>query len=90
MTPADGKSPGFSTARCFSRARTRMIPDTGRSSCSHVFGNGAADAGREAPRAVVYDVNGRTLKAEIVEVPGLAPHWIDEVVEEVYPRRPDR
>ena len=40
--------------------------------------------------AVVYDIDGGTLKAEIVEVPGLAPHWIDDVVEEVYPRRPDR
>jgi 3',5'-cyclic AMP phosphodiesterase CpdA len=40
--------------------------------------------------AVVYDVNGGTLEAEIVEVPGLAPHWIDDVAEEVYPRRPDR
>jgi len=39
--------------------------------------------------AVVYDIDGRTLKAEIVEVPGLAPRWIDDVVEEVYPRAPD-
>jgi 3',5'-cyclic AMP phosphodiesterase CpdA len=40
--------------------------------------------------AVVYDIDGGTLKAEIAEVPGLAPHWIDDVVEEVYPRLPDR
>jgi 3',5'-cyclic AMP phosphodiesterase CpdA len=40
--------------------------------------------------AVVYDIDDGTLAAEIVEVPGLAPHWIDDVVEEVYPRRPDR
>ena len=40
--------------------------------------------------AVVYDIDDGTLKAEIVEVPGLAPHWIDEVVEEVYPRRTDK
>ena len=40
--------------------------------------------------AVVYDIDDATLKAEIVEVPGLAPHWIDDVVEEVYPRPPDR
>ena len=40
--------------------------------------------------AVVYDIHGGTVKAEIVEVPGLAPYWIDDVVEEVYPRRPDR
>jgi 3',5'-cyclic AMP phosphodiesterase CpdA len=40
--------------------------------------------------AVVYDIHDGTLEAEIVEVPGLAPHWIDDVVEEVYPRRPHR
>jgi alkaline phosphatase D len=40
--------------------------------------------------AVVYDISDGTLEAEIVEVPGLAPHWIDDVVEEVYPRPPDR
>ena len=40
--------------------------------------------------AVVYDIDDGRLKAEIVEVPGLAPHWIDEVVEEVYPRRTDK
>lgn len=39
--------------------------------------------------AVVYDIGGGTLDAEIVEVPGLVSHWIDDVVEEVYPRRPD-
>ena len=40
--------------------------------------------------AVVYDIDGGSLEAEIVEVPGLAPHWIDDVIEEVYPRRPDK
>ena len=40
--------------------------------------------------AVVYEIDSGRLKAEIVEVPGLAPHWIDDVVEEVYPRRPDK
>jgi hypothetical protein len=39
--------------------------------------------------AVVYDINGGTLEAEIVEVPGLVPHWIDDVVAEVYPRPPN-
>jgi len=39
--------------------------------------------------AVVYDIDDGRLEAEIVEVPGLAPHWIDGVVEEVYPRRPN-
>jgi hypothetical protein len=40
--------------------------------------------------AVVYEINRGALEAEIVEVPGLAQHWIDDVVEDVYPRRPDR
>jgi 3',5'-cyclic AMP phosphodiesterase CpdA len=40
--------------------------------------------------AVVYEINRGALEAEIVEVPGLSQHWIDDVVEEVYPRRPDR
>jgi hypothetical protein len=38
--------------------------------------------------AVVYEINGGALEAKIVEVPGLSQHWIDDVVEEVYPRRP--
>jgi hypothetical protein len=36
--------------------------------------------------AVRYRLDGRTLEAEIIDVPGLAPHWIDDVVDEVYPR----
>jgi len=36
--------------------------------------------------AVRYRLDGPTLEAEIVDVPGLAPHWIDDVVDEVYPR----
>jgi 3',5'-cyclic AMP phosphodiesterase CpdA len=36
--------------------------------------------------AVRYRLDGPTLEAEIIEVPGLAPHWIDDVVDEVYPR----
>jgi len=39
--------------------------------------------------AVVYEIDGGTLQARIVEVPGLASHWIDDVAEEVYPRHPD-
>src|SRR6266404_1911157 len=130
--PGDGKSPGFSTARCFSTARTRAIPGIGRSSRSgvrlielarwhrvalvasghlhkaHDFRNEGTRyiwapassflVGEMAPPmpgekrlgAVVYDIEDGTLKAEITEVPGLAPHWIDDVVEEVYPRPPDR
>jgi 3',5'-cyclic AMP phosphodiesterase CpdA len=40
--------------------------------------------------AVVYEFEGAALETRIVEVPGLFAHWIDDVVEEVYPRRPDR
>jgi 3',5'-cyclic AMP phosphodiesterase CpdA len=36
--------------------------------------------------AVHYGLDGAALSAEIVDVPGLAPHWIDEVIDEVYPR----
>jgi 3',5'-cyclic AMP phosphodiesterase CpdA len=39
--------------------------------------------------AVVYHIDGGVLAARIVAVPGLFTHWIDDVVEEVYPRRPD-
>jgi 3',5'-cyclic AMP phosphodiesterase CpdA len=38
--------------------------------------------------AVVYEIDGGALEADIVPIPGLLPHWIDEVAEEVYPRRP--
>ena len=38
--------------------------------------------------AVLYEIHGRTLEAEIVAVPGLSPHRIDDVVEEVYPPPP--
>jgi len=40
--------------------------------------------------AVVYEIKGGALDATIVEVPGLSPHWIDRVAEEVYPRHPER
>jgi 3',5'-cyclic AMP phosphodiesterase CpdA len=39
--------------------------------------------------AVVYELDGAALHARVVEVPGLSPHWIDDVAEEVYPRRPN-
>jgi len=39
--------------------------------------------------AVLYEIDGRTLEAGIIEVPGLSRHWIDDVAEEVYPRHPD-
>jgi alkaline phosphatase D len=36
--------------------------------------------------AVLYEFDGAAFKANIIEVPGLSPHWIDDVVDEVYPR----
>ena len=39
--------------------------------------------------AVIYEIYGGALKADIVPIPGLSPHLIDDVAEEVYPRRPD-
>jgi 3',5'-cyclic AMP phosphodiesterase CpdA len=39
--------------------------------------------------AVIYEIDGGALEADIVSIPGLSPHWIDDVAEEVYPRRPD-
>jgi 3',5'-cyclic AMP phosphodiesterase CpdA len=43
-------------------------------------------AGENRLGAVLYELDGHSLEANIVEVPGLSPHWIDDVVDEVYPR----
>ena len=40
--------------------------------------------------AVVYEIDGAAITAKIVELPDLSRHWIDDVAEEVYPRRPER
>ena len=37
--------------------------------------------------AVRYEVNGTALEPSIIDVPGLAPHWLDDVIDEVYPRQ---
>jgi 3',5'-cyclic AMP phosphodiesterase CpdA len=36
--------------------------------------------------AVQYELSGAALRAEIVEIPGLSRYWIDDVIDEVYPR----
>lgn len=36
--------------------------------------------------AVLYEVNGTALEPSIVDVPGLATYWLDDVIDEVYPR----
>jgi 3',5'-cyclic AMP phosphodiesterase CpdA len=38
--------------------------------------------------AVVYELQGAAFTAEIAEVPGLVEFWIDDVIDEVYPRLP--
>jgi 3',5'-cyclic AMP phosphodiesterase CpdA len=38
--------------------------------------------------AVVYELDRMALTVRIAEVPGLAAHWLDEVIGEVYPRPP--
>ena len=45
--------------------------------------------GEETLGAVVYEIDGGSIEARIVAIPGLSAHWIDDVIEEVYPRRPD-
>ncbi len=36
--------------------------------------------------AVLYDLDGSTISAEIMDVPGLREHRLDDVIDEVYPR----
>jgi 3',5'-cyclic AMP phosphodiesterase CpdA len=38
--------------------------------------------------AVVYELQGAAFTAKIAEVPGLVEFWIDDVIDEVYPRLP--
>ena len=45
--------------------------------------------GKDRLGAVIYEIDGRSLRVDIVEVPGLVPHWIEDVIDEVYPRRPE-
>ena len=42
--------------------------------------------GKNRLGAVLYEITGESLEAEIIDVPGLSQHWIDDVVDEVYPR----
>jgi alkaline phosphatase D len=43
-------------------------------------------AGERRLGAVLYEVNGTALEPSIIDVPGLAPYWLDDVIDEVYPR----
>jgi 3',5'-cyclic AMP phosphodiesterase CpdA len=42
--------------------------------------------GKKRLGAVLYELDGAVLRPSIVDVPGLSPYWIDEVIDEVYPR----
>ena len=42
--------------------------------------------GGKGPSAVLYELNGTALEPSIIDVPGLVPFWIDDVIDEVYPR----
>jgi 3',5'-cyclic AMP phosphodiesterase CpdA len=44
--------------------------------------------GEKRQGAVLYELDGAALQPSIVDVPGLAPYWIDDVIDEVYPRPP--
>jgi 3',5'-cyclic AMP phosphodiesterase CpdA len=46
--------------------------------------------GEDRLGAVVYDLAAGTIEAKIIQVPGLSPHWLDDVAEEVYPRSTDK
>jgi 3',5'-cyclic AMP phosphodiesterase CpdA len=39
--------------------------------------------------AVRYEFDGAGFAAELVAVPDLAEHWLDPIIQEVYPRRPE-
>jgi 3',5'-cyclic AMP phosphodiesterase CpdA len=42
--------------------------------------------GRNCLGAVRYEIDGASIEAKITDVPGLTLHWIDDVIDEVYPR----
>ena len=44
-----------------------------------------ASPGENRLGVVRYELDGAALKAEIIDVPGLARHWLDDVINEVYP-----
>jgi 3',5'-cyclic AMP phosphodiesterase CpdA len=45
-----------------------------------------AMAGERRLGAALYEVNGTALEPSIIDVPGLAPYWLDDVIDEVYLR----
>lgn len=45
--------------------------------------------GEKCLGAVLYEFDGRDFDAQIVRVPGLTQHWIDNILEEIYPAHSD-
>ena len=70
-------------ARDFRQNRTRYV---WAPASSFLVGEMAPPMpGKKQLGAVLYAVEGGALEADIVEVPGLLTHWIDDVADEVYP-----
>jgi 3',5'-cyclic AMP phosphodiesterase CpdA len=44
--------------------------------------------GKKRLGAVCYELDGDAISVAIAEIPGLSTHWIDDVIDEVYPRAP--
>jgi 3',5'-cyclic AMP phosphodiesterase CpdA len=73
-------------ARDFGLGRTRYL--WGPASSFLVGGIQPAMPGEKRLGAVAYEFDEAGFTAEICAVPGLAEHWLDDVVDEVYPRQP--
>jgi 3',5'-cyclic AMP phosphodiesterase CpdA len=74
-------------AHDFEFGHTRYL--WGPASSFLVGGFQPAMPGEKRLGAVLYEFDETGFAAEIREVPGLIRHWLDDVAEEVYPRRPD-
>jgi 3',5'-cyclic AMP phosphodiesterase CpdA len=71
-------------ARDFVRDGTRYIWSPASSFLCGAMQQGLP--GEKKLGAVLYDFQAGTLSAETREVPGLTEHWLDDVIDEVYPR----
>lgn len=76
-------------ARDFTRAGTRYIWAPASSFLVGPKIVAEPIPGEEVLGAVIYEIDGESLEADIVPIPGLSRKWIDDVIEEVYPRRPE-
>jgi 3',5'-cyclic AMP phosphodiesterase CpdA len=71
-------------ARDFARDGTRYIWSPASSFLCGAMQKGLP--GEKKLGAVLYDFSDGGFSAEINEVPGLTQHWLDDVIDEVYPR----